>query len=182
MKDQFIRSSPKNQSVAILDRLRLFEVRGQTVVLDSDLAAVYGVTTKVFNQAIKRNASRFPADFLVRLTAKEWAALRSQFVTLDTPGRGQHRKYLPAAFTEHGAIMAASILNSECAIAMSVYVVRAFVRLRRELLVNATLETRLQRIEKDLLTHDAALRYSTPKSNRCSYPRRSRRGVPSDFM
>jgi hypothetical protein len=82
MKDQFIKSSPKQPAVAILDRLRLFEVRGQTVVLDSNLAAVYGVTTKAFNQAVKRNTTRFPADFLFHLTDEEWVALRSQFVTM----------------------------------------------------------------------------------------------------
>ena len=105
-------------------------VRGQRVVLDTDLAALYGVTTKVFNQTIRRNAGRFPPDFIFQLTVEEFAHLksqivisnpeghkpqRSQFVTLKTAGRGRHRKYLPLAFTEHGAIMAATILRSPCA-------------------------------------------------------------------
>lgn len=137
---------------------RLLTVRGEPVILDSDLAALYTVPTKVLNQAIRRNAGRFPPDFLFRLTAEEWSALRSQIVTLKTGGRGQHRKYLPVAFTELGAIMAASVLNSPRALAMSVYVVRAFVQMRRELLANATLEARLRRIENELLTHNAALR------------------------
>lgn len=146
------------QTVSVIDRLRIFQLRGQAVVLDSDLAAVYGVETKVFNQAIRRNAARFPDDFLFRLTAGEWTALRSQIVTLKTGGRGGHRKYLPLVFTEHGAIMAATILNSPRAVAMSVYVVRAFVRLRSELQANTTLEKRLAHIEKTLIAHDGALR------------------------
>lgn len=92
------------------------------------------------------------------MTAEEWAGLRSQIVTLKTGGRGEHRKYLPLVFTEHGAIMAASILSSPRAVAMSVYVVRAFVRLRNELLANTTLEKRLAHIEKTLIAHDGALR------------------------
>ena len=137
---------------------RLLTVRGEPAILDSDLAALYTVPTKVLNQAIRRNAGRFPPDFLFRLTAEEWASLRSQIVTLKTGGRGQHRKYLPRVFTEHGAIMAATILNSERAIAMSVYVVRAFVRMREELLSRANLEKRLAEIERTLVGHDAALR------------------------
>jgi hypothetical protein len=135
----------------------LYTVRNEPVVLDSDLALLYGVETRVFNQAIRRNRHRFPPDFAFPLTKEEWSLVRSQIVTLKR-GRGQHRKYLPWAFTEHGAIMAATILNSERAVAMSVYVVRAFVKMRRELLTNATLEARLENIEKSLLTHDAALR------------------------
>lgn len=141
-----------------LPGLRIHRVRDEAVLLDSDLAALYGVETKVFNQALKRNAHRFPADFVFQLSAEEFAALRSQIVTLKTGARGQHRKYLPWVFTEHGAIMAATMLNSERAVAMSIYVVRAFVRLRRELLTSATLELRLTKIERELLTHDAALR------------------------
>ena len=135
----------------------LYTIRNEPVVLDSDLALLYGVETRVFNQAIRRNRHRFPPDFAFPLTKEEWSLVRSQIVTLKR-GRGQHRKYLPWAFTEHGAIMAATILNSERAVAMSVYVVRAFVKMRRELLTNATLEARLENIEKSLLTHDAALR------------------------
>jgi hypothetical protein len=130
-------------------------VREEAALLDSDLAALYGVETKAFNKAIKRNARRFPSDFGFQLTSEEFAALRFQNGT--SKGRGG-RRYAPWVFTEHGAIMAATILNSERAVAMSTYVVRAFVRLRRELLANATLELRLTKIEKDLLSHDAALR------------------------
>ena len=111
---------------------RILVVRGQRVMLDADLARLYGVSTKAFNQAVRRNRGRFPADFLLELTNQEVARLRSQIVTLKT-GRGEHRKYQQLAFTEHGAIMAATILNSPRAEQMSVYVVRAFVKLRESL-------------------------------------------------
>lgn len=99
--------------------LRIASVRGQRVILDADLAALYEVPTKRFNEAVKRNLAKFPRDFMFALSAAEWVALRSQFATIET-GRGQHRKYLPKAFTEHGAIMAATILNSPRAIEVSV--------------------------------------------------------------
>jgi len=103
-------------------------VRGHAVILDSDLAALYGVTTKRLNQQVTRNQDRFPEDFCFQLTEQEWQSLRLQNATLK---RGQHRKYMPHVFTEHGAIMAATVLNSPQAVQMSVAVVRAFVRLRR---------------------------------------------------
>lgn len=141
---------------------RIFIVRGQKVILDADLAALYEVPTKQFNQAVKRNLAKFPADFMFALTAAEWEALRSQFVTLNaTAGRGQHRKYLPYVFTEHGAIMAATLLNSPRAVEVSVYVVRAFVQLREFLASNKDLARQLraleQRIEKKLTNHDQAI-------------------------
>jgi phage regulator Rha-like protein len=135
---------------------RILTVRDTPVVLDSDLAPLYEVATRTFNQAIKRNAARFPADFAFQLRNDEWQSLRSQTVTLKA-GRGQHRKYRPWAFTEHGAIMAAAILNSPRAVAMSVYVVRAFMKMRQELLADATLKARLEKIEKTLMGHDATL-------------------------
>jgi len=103
-------------------------VRGHAVILDSDLAALYSVTVKRLNQQITRNRDRFPEDFCFQLTEQEWRSLRLQNATLK---RGQHRKYMPHVFTEHGAIMAATVLNSPQAVQMSVAVVRAFVRLRR---------------------------------------------------
>jgi len=103
-------------------------VRGHAVIPDSDLAALYGVTTKRLNQQVTRNRDRFPVDFCFQLTAHEWQSLRLQNATLK---RGQHRKYLPYVFTEHGAIMAATVLNTPLAVQMSVAVVRAFVNLRR---------------------------------------------------
>jgi hypothetical protein len=120
----------KNKDVATVPLEHIAQsiliLRGQRVLLDSELAARYGVTTKRFNEQVKRNLDRFPADFMFQIAVAESASLRSHFATLET-GRGQHRKYLPYAFTEHGAIMAAMILNSPRAVEMSVYVVRAFV-------------------------------------------------------
>jgi len=133
-------------------------VRAAYVMLDSDLAALYGVSTKRLNEQVRRNRGQFPEDFMFQRTDVEAAALRCQIGTLKTSGRGQHRKYLPLVFTEHGAIMAATILNGERAVAMSVFIVRAFVKMRTELLTDATLEARLQAIEKTLLSHDSALR------------------------
>jgi hypothetical protein len=106
---------------------RIRWARGQRVLLDSDLAALYGVTTKAFNQAVRRNMDRFPDDFLLRLTDDEAGSLRSQIVTLKT-GRGQHRKYPPLAFTEHGCLMLSNVLRSARATEVSVLIVRAFVR------------------------------------------------------
>ena len=103
-------------------------VRGHAVILDSDLAALYGVTAKRLNEQVRRNKERFPEHFMFQLTGSEWDSLRSQIATLK---RGQHRKYRPYVFTEHGAIMAATILNSQQAIQMSIAVVTAFVNLRR---------------------------------------------------
>jgi hypothetical protein len=134
---------------------RILSVRGLAVMLDSDLAMLFGVETKQFNRAVQRNANRFPPEFSFVPTREELADLRRQIGA--SSGHGGRRS-LPRVFTEHGAIMAATILNSERAVAMSVYVVRAFVNMRQEFLANATLEARFEKIEKTLLTHDAALR------------------------
>ena len=135
-------------------------LRRQRVILDVELATIYGVETRALNQAAKRNAERFPEDFRFQLTAAEAAASRSQSVIL-TPGRGRNVKFLPYAFTEHGAIMAATILHSPRAVEMSIYVVRAFVQLREFLSSNKELAKRLDqpeaRIEKKLATHDEAI-------------------------
>jgi hypothetical protein len=130
------------------------EVRGQRIIIASDLARIYGVETKALNQAVSRNPRRFPADFAFRLTGSEAAALhrsRSQNVTLK---RGQNLKYLPLAFTEHGAIMAASVLNSPRAIRMSVFVVRAFLRMREWVSQQSLLAARLRELENRVDGHD----------------------------
>jgi hypothetical protein len=124
-------------------------IRGQKVILDFDLARIYDVPTKALNQAVKRNAKRFPPDFLFQLTAEEADSLRSQFVTLKS-GRGQHRKFLPYAFTENGAIMASNVLNSPEAVRMSVFVVRAFVQMRELLGSTKELAKQLADLEKKL--------------------------------
>lgn len=121
-------------------------LRDQRAILDSDLAALYGVETKRFNEQIKRNLKRFPQDFMFQLTADEMESLRSQFATLNK-SRGQHRKYLPYAFTEHGAIMAAMVLGSERAVEVSVHVVRAFVQLRQAASLHGDLAKRLDALE-----------------------------------
>jgi hypothetical protein len=134
------------------------EIRGVRVILDSDLARIYGVSTKAFNQAVKRNLARFPRDFIFRLSKVEAEALqisRSQTVTLK---RGQNVKYLPYAFTEHGALQAANILNSARAVQMSVFVIRAFVKMRNELAADTALVRRLAQIDDTLFLHDSALR------------------------
>jgi hypothetical protein len=135
-------------------------IRDQRVILDADLATLYGVETRVLNQAVRRNPDRFPAEFVFQLSADEAAEayrLRSQIVILK-PGRGQHRKYPPFAFTEHGALMAATVLNSPRAVAMSLYIIRAFVKMREDIAANATILKRLAEIDKTLLHHDGALR------------------------
>jgi phage regulator Rha-like protein len=131
-------------------------IRGLKVILDSDLADMYGTETKIFNKAFNRNRARFPADFAFRLTQQEFAALRFQTGTSNM-GRGG-RRYAPYAFTEHGAIMAANVLRTKQAEEMSVFVVRAFVKMREHLLSRAELETRLGQIEKVLLAHDDTIR------------------------
>ncbi len=148
-------------------------VRNQRVILDADLARLYGVTTKAFNQAVKRNADRFPEDFAFQPTETELKLLRSQIVTSSSEAiesttvtqnrsqivTGSHggRRYRPWAFTEHGAVMAANILHSEQAVQMSVFVVRAFVRLREHITANAAILKRLAEIDRTLLQHDTAL-------------------------
>jgi phage regulator Rha-like protein len=122
----------------------ILSIRGEKVMLDSDLAELYGVETKRLNEQVRRNLSRFPPDFMFQLTSQEWESLRSQFATLK---RGEHRKYLPCAFTEHGALMLANVLNSERAAQTSVQVVRAFVRLRQMLASNAELARKLAALE-----------------------------------
>lgn len=176
-------------------RQRILTIRNQKVILDSDLAHIYGVEVKRLNEQVKRNSNRFPSDFLFQLTTQETAYLRSQFATSSTQiidnkdidagkqkaGTSKSsfsalklnddmrspivigstyggRRYLPFAFTEHGAIMAASILNSPQAVEMSVFVVRAFIKMREQMLATATLAQRLAEVEKTLLTHDTALR------------------------
>jgi hypothetical protein len=128
-------------------------LRGRRVILDSDLAALYGVRVKRLNEQVKRNAARFPEDFVFRLTPGEFAGLRSQFATTKTERRGG-RQSLPYAFTEHGALMAASVLSSPKAVAMSILVVRAFVRLRHLLAANHQLATKLGELERRIATHD----------------------------
>ncbi len=136
-------------------------IRGEKVILDVNLARLYGVSTKALNQAVKRNIDRFPADFLIQLRRHEWVSLRSQIVT-SKKGRGG-RRYLPFAFTEHGAVMAANILKSSRAIQMSIFVVRAFIKMREAMTANKALLEKLQELEKKLTqrldSHEQAIVY-----------------------
>jgi hypothetical protein len=170
----------------------ILTLRGQKVILDADLAELYGVPTKRFNEAFKRNRERFPDDFAFQLTTEEFAALRapnssqlamispqsidnqpgdsnwSQIATASLAGSSMRSqiataskrniRHRPRAFTEHGAIMAAMVLNSPEAVAMSVFVVRAFMQMREQLAANAAILKRLAEIDKTLLEHDSALR------------------------
>ena len=167
--------------------IRIFTVREQKVVLDGDLAAVYGVTTKRLNEQLRRNRKRFPDDFAFQLTTDEFESLRSQIAILDkgalrdetkrsqtattasspsaiwsqfatTSGKRRRKTHRPWAFTEHGALQAANILRTDRAIAMSVYVIRAFIEQREKLATNAAILKRLAEIDKSLLEHDTALR------------------------
>jgi hypothetical protein len=151
-------------------------IRGQRVILDSDLAKLYGVSTKALNQAVKRNADRFPGDFACQLNAAEVGNLRSQVVTSSSgpvesiesnlnrsqfvTGSQKHRdpRFRPWAFTEHGAVMVASVLNSKRAVEVSIYVVRAFVKLREMLGTHKALAQKLAELERQVASHDRHIR------------------------
>jgi len=151
-----------NRKIASIERA-IYSLRGQRVMLDSDLAAIYGVTTKRLNEQLRRNRSRFPDDFAFQLTAEEsrnlksqiaTSSLRSQFVTSSSHGG---KRKLPWVFTEHGALMLASVLNSQIAVQASVRVVRAFVRLREMVAANVQLAAKLEQLERRLDSHDEAI-------------------------
>ena len=157
-------AAPSSDPKPIRPEPVIYTIRGQRVILDSDLARIYGVSTSRFNEAFKRNLERFPPDFAFQVTQDEGGFLISQFatskmsfVTEHKDGRGGRRK-LPWVFTEHGAVMAANILRGEHAIRMSVFVVRAFVHLREQITANEAILARLSEIDDQLLEHDDSLR------------------------
>jgi hypothetical protein len=132
----------------------ILTVRDQKVILAADLAEIYGVPTKRLNEAVKRNANRFPEDFLFRLTAEE----KDEVVAnCDHLTRLKFSPQLPFAFTEHGALQAANVLRSERAVAMSIYVIRAFIKMREQIAGNSLIQKRLGEIDRKLLDHDEAL-------------------------
>ena len=136
----------------------IITIRNQKVIVDRDLAEIYGVETRRLNEQVKRNPERFPEDFMFQLTKEEadfWLRSRSQIAILK---RGKNIKYLPYAFTEHGAIMAANVLNSPQAVRMSVFVVRAFVKLREMLSTHKELAHKLAVLERKLQNHDESIR------------------------
>jgi phage regulator Rha-like protein len=160
---------------------KIYELRGERVMFDFNLAELYGVETKVLNQAVKRNISRFPDDFMFRLTTEEWNTIRSQivtlsknpvseeqphligtlqsrsqFVTIET-GRGQFTKYLPYAFTEQGVAMLSGVLRSEKAVSMNIAIMRAFVAVRKIILQQSDLKEQIKQIKERLSEHDTQL-------------------------
>jgi hypothetical protein len=153
----------KSESLILIEQIdgMIRTIRGTRVMLDRDLAKIYGVPTKVFNQAVKRNRPRFPEDFMFRLTQEEVKALQASRSRMVTLKRGHNIKYLPYAFTEYGALMAANILNSPRAVQMSIFVVRAFAKMREALRGTPELARKLAALEKKLTSrldvHEAAI-------------------------
>ncbi len=154
-KATLLRMPKRRATPAFIVESRILILRHQRVILDVDIAELYGVPVKRLNEQVKRNEERFPSDFMFQLTSKEHAALRSQFATSNKSRGG--RRYLPHAFTEHGAIMAATVLNSKRAVHMSVFVVRAFVRLREMLATNRRIAGKINELENRLDTNDSVI-------------------------
>jgi hypothetical protein len=147
---------PKRRGTpAFVVESRILILRHRRVILDVDISRLYGVPVKRLNEQVKRNQERFPSDFMFQLSRKEHDSLRSQIATSNKRRGG--RRYTPHAFTEHGAIMAATVLNSERAVQMSVFVVRAFVRLREMLATNRRLAGKITELENRLDTHDSVI-------------------------
>jgi len=132
-------------------------IRGERVMLDTNLANLYGVEVKALNQQLRRNQDRFPADFMFQLTDEEWGALRSQSATLNA-GRGRHRKYLPYAFTQNGVAMLSSVLRSPRAVQVNIEIMRAFVRLRRLLATPGELVQQIARLAETVDLHDEQIK------------------------
>ena len=148
--------SKTGKEIMIPDELvmnKIYLIRGQKAMLDRDLAELYGVETKVLNQAVKRNSQRFPTDFMFQLTKSEWESLRSQVVTLET-GRGKYPKYAPTVFTEQGVAMLSSVLKSETAIRVNIQIIRIFTRMREMIMTHKDILLQLEKIEKKMNSHD----------------------------
>jgi hypothetical protein len=170
-------TKPDGSSIVPVERIEnaILFIRGHKVMLDRDLAELYGVETRVLLQAVRRNLNRFPSDFVFQLTVEEDAALRSQIVTLKG-GRGQHRKYLPYVFTEQGVAMLSTVLRSKRAVQVNIEIMRTFVRLRRMLASNEELAHKLAALERKYdaqfkVVFDAIRELMTPPS-----PKRRRIG------
>ena len=134
---------------------KIFIIRGQKVMLDRDLAEMYGVEVKRLNEAVKRNAARFPEDFMFQLTQDENKSLRSQFATLE---KGRHSKYQPYAFSEQGVAMLSSVLNSETAIQVNIQIIRLFTKMKQLILDNKDLWMKIEKIEQHLLKNDEEIK------------------------
>jgi hypothetical protein len=142
----------KVQSVVPIERIvsRIYLIRGEKVMLDTDLAQLYGVSTSRLNEQLKRNKKRFPEDFAFRLTRNEFDALRSQIAIIEPGGRGRHRKYLPYVFTEHGVAMLSSVLRSPKAVQVNIGIVRAFVRLREMIATDRELARKIEQHDRQI--------------------------------
>jgi hypothetical protein len=140
----------KNQKPILCTEIEksIYSIRERRVMLDADLARIYGVTVKRLNEQVRRNIERFPSDFMFKLTKEEWESLRSQIATLKKQGRGTHRKYMPFVFSEHGALMLANILQSKTAIQASIHVIRVFIRLRELVHSHKDLVRKINSMEK----------------------------------
>lgn len=150
----------KNQLViqnefAIEDVKKLiYTIRGKQVLIDSDVANIYHCETKYVNRVVKRNIERFPEEFCFQLNENEFESLRCQFITLNENGRGQHRKYLPYVFTEQGIAMLSALPKSNIAVSVSVNIIKAFIEMRKFLMINGQVFERLSSVENKLLEHD----------------------------
>jgi hypothetical protein len=170
----------QRRGVVVSIESRIIILRRHKIILDSALAELYSVSVKRLNQQVNRNRERFPVDFMFQLTEKEYKSLRLQFAT-SNKGRGG-RRYYPYAFTEHGAIMAATVLNSKPAVEMSVFVVRAFVRLRELLSANRQTAARIEELEHRLESHDGTIQDIIDAIRRLMKPpAKSRRRIGFDL-
>ena len=132
----------------------IYMIRGKQVMIDNNVANIYHCETKYLNRVVKRNIERFPEEFCFQLTEDEFEVLRCQFVTLNKNGRGQHRKYLPYVFTEHGIAMLSALLKSDVAVRVSINIMKAFIEMRKFLMINGQIFERLSSVENKLLEHD----------------------------
>ena len=132
----------------------IYMIRGKQVMIDNDVANIYHCETKYLNRVVKRNIERFPEEFCFQLTEDEFEVLRCQFVTLNKNGRGQHRKYLPYVFTEQGIAMLSALLKSDVAVRVSINIMKAFIEMRKFLMINGQIFERLSSVENKLLEHD----------------------------
>ena len=173
----------ENTPIVLLNSIekRILTIRGLKVMLDADLAELYGVTTKRLNEQVKRNRGRFPGDFMFKLIEKE---KQEVVANCDHLSRLKYSKYLPYVFTEHGAIMAATVLNTSRAVGVSIYVVRAFVKLREILFDHKELALKLAEVDKKVAVHDVSIKNLMETIRRLANPsekKRRRVGFDSDL-
>jgi hypothetical protein len=158
----------------------IYTIRGMKVMLDRDLSGLYGVTTGALNQAVKRNRERFPVEFMFQLTKEEANSLRSQIVILNAK-RGQHLKYLPYAFTEHGVAMLSSVLNSEKAIEINIAIIKAFIRLRAFVADHAELRLAIEKLERRVDKHDMQIQVAFNSIKSLLDPQRTPAPTKSEY-